>query len=126
MRENLARAYEDGAITDEDLEKYKTIGKLLFTEDDISETSSILDRSLRRIFVSNKITFEYFKERYKRYHPNKTASDMGNLISSLKKGNITFNRFEEAVNTIGLTIGSLLFQLKSSNGDTQIIKYESE
>jgi hypothetical protein len=105
-------------------------GVPLFTKEQINETPDMLDKLLRSILVDNNITKEYFSERAKAYafsigiHQTKVGNYKSNILKTLKKGKITYRKFEEIVHYIlgypieHLNIGLIKDkQLKSYNLD---------
>nr|DAQ06662.1 MAG TPA: hypothetical protein [Caudoviricetes sp.] len=92
-------------------ETLKHTGHLIFTEADIAASSNDLDRLLRMVFVQNQITYEYFSQKCKKYsvevlnNHDTENSTQSNLLRALQKGNITNNRFVEA---IALVLGYII------------------
>lgn len=99
-------------------------GPPMFKKEDIAESRNNLDLMLRDIFVSFDIGRSYFSDKSVAYYQNierhskdKAKSDTQNLIRTLEKGNITDNRFEETIRTLGFEIVDRSITLKDDVGD---------
>lgn len=86
-------------------------GTPMFTKNDILQSKNDLDIELRYVFDHYKIGKSYFSERaveyYRRYEghqKDKAKSDTQNLIRTLSKSNITFNRECEALRVLGFEV----------------------
>jgi len=105
-------------------EALRTSGTPLFTEADVRESRSFLDRILRLIFVRKRITREYFSGRCRKYalevlneHSTKIDSTGSNLTRALQKGNITINRAEEAtLKVLGYRLEDVVVTLVDEQG----------
>lgn len=86
-------------------------GPKVFNKEDIRRSKNDLDLTLRYLFDSMNIGKTYLGDKAVEYyqtvkHRNKekAKSDTQNLIRTLEKGKITFNRFEEALNCLNFEI----------------------
>lgn len=86
-------------------------GQPLFTKEDILQSKNDLDIQLRYIFDYYKIGKSYFNDRSTDYYHRveghsreKAKSDTQNLVRTLARGDITFNRFNESLRTLGFEV----------------------
>lgn len=86
-------------------------GQPLFTVDDIVKSSNDLDIELRYIFDHYNIGRSYINDKAVEYYQRieghsreKAKSDTQNLLRTLERGNITFNRLEEAIRVLGFEV----------------------
>ena len=115
----------------EELESLKHQGPLLFTAEDVYETSWGLDQILRQLCVANNVTVPYFSEMYKLYelqvlgkHPTQASNDKSNTVKALKNGHITFKKFiEVAENVLGLKIADMMIGFVDKNGNKQVMAF---
>ena len=86
-------------------------GQPMFTVEDIARSKDDLDIELRYMFDHYKIGKSYFNDKAVEYYQrieghsrDKAKSDCQNLMRTLQKGDITFNRFNEAVRALGFEV----------------------
>lgn len=86
-------------------------GQPMFTKEDIQRSKGDLDVELRYMFNYFKIGKAYFSDRATEYYQkieghsrDKAKSDTQNLMRTLEKGDITDNRFCEAMRTLGFEV----------------------
>ena len=98
-------------------------GPPLFTRDDIRRSQNELDMSLRYIFDDLKIGKSYLSDKATDYfqriagHPREKAkSDTQNLVRTLEKGDITFNRYRETMRCLGWEIVDLSVTIRDDLG----------
>ena len=102
--------YVDSEYEKDQLEPLKENGTpLLSPEDPIMSSQEPLDITLVEILQSNHITYEYFSEKYndyalrfKGYHINQTSNNKSNTLKAIKNGKITWKRFSEMTNILGM------------------------
>ena len=107
-----------------ELDQLKVTGTPLFTKEDIFATTGLWDRILRGLCVRDRITVEYFNERYKDYALNvvfmaegKVNTEKNNLLKAIKRGGITTNRFMVAVcNVLGYEISKVDLIMTTKQG----------
>lgn len=115
----------DGA---RDYEPLKQEGQLIFDQNDVKESCSLLDHLLRSLFYTTHVTDAYFNARHRQYamdlnlEPADATNKKNNLMKALRKGNITFTRFVEAiVNVLHLCIKDLQWLVTDEKGVEHII-----
>ena len=97
-------------------------GSPMFTEEDVHSTQHCLDIILRSVFVSKRISKDFFSAKCHEYAlsqgplPLQANTFGSNLMRTLVKGNITINRFLEALNVLGMTLADMQVTVKSSHG----------
>lgn len=86
-------------------------GQQMFTKSDIQRSKGDLDVELRYMFDYFKIGKAYFSDKAVEYYQRieghsreKAKSDTQNLMRTLEKGDITDNRFREAIRTLGFEV----------------------
>ena len=106
----------------------RKIGTLLFTKESVERGINQLDKILRLLLWRNKITLEYFNDKFKEYalnvegiHPTRLRSKKGNLLKALKNGRITFRTFMETLTgAFGFKLVDVTFKFER-NGEVQEI-----
>ncbi len=101
----------------------RSAGMALFTEDEVLATSHELDILLRSVFVRKRISKEHFAQQCRRYAievmglMSAQANTPGsNLMRALKMGNITIQRFNEALQVLNFTISEATVTLADTDG----------
>lgn len=106
IRPDLGLLDELNAFLDAPAQPTPTIisGELIFTEKDILDTTNILSRMLRAIFVDKGITKQYLSEKYRIYAtnvlgdlPSKVSTGNGNLLNAIKRDAVSFKKFYEVM-----------------------------
>lgn len=97
-------------------------GAPLFSRDEVHRTPHYLDILFRSLCVRKRITREYLNAKCREYALNHgylpaQASTFGsNLVRTLLMGNITFSRFQEALQVLDMNIVDMTVQIKSASG----------
>lgn len=99
-------------------------GQPLFTMEDVRKSRNRLDVELRYIFHYFEMGKSYLNDKSVEYYQKveghsreKAKSDTQNLIRTLEKGNITDNRFEEAIRVLGFEIVDRSITIKDEIGN---------
>ena len=99
-------------------------GPPLFNKEDIRKSQNELDVSLRYIFDHMKIGKSYLGDKATDYYQSiakhgreKAKSDTQNLVRTLEKGDITFNRYSETMRCLGWDLIDLSVTVKDDVGE---------
>lgn len=99
-------------------------GPALFNRDDVRKSRNDLDLMMRYMFDSMHISKSYLNDKCVDYYQtilkhsrDKAKSDTQNLIRTLEKGDITNNRFEEALTCLGFEILDRSITVKDDIGE---------
>ena len=99
-------------------------GTPMFTKQDIRESQNDLDIELRYIFDHYKIGKSYFSDKASEYYQrveghsrDKAKSDTQNLMRTLLRGNVTFNRVQESLRTLGFEVVDRSLTIRDDVGE---------
>lgn len=109
---NLSALYDFGekkVIPASDL--VKSIGKLIYTKEDVEAVSDPLMKLFRKTFYEEQVRYdhfvsqlkEYFRDEYK-WSPAKIKHQVGNLNKTLYKPYISYTKFRQYMGAAGLRI----------------------
>lgn len=100
-----------------------TAGSPLFLPEEVLATNHELDILLRSVFVRKQISKEYFSQQCRRYAievmgflSTQANTPGSNLIRALKIGNITIQRFNEALQILNFNIVEMKLTVTDANG----------
>ena len=109
MSRDLSRINIDEFLNSSD-EDVNGIGEPIFTEADVQASCTQLTKILRRIFVDNNVTHQQLSECYRRYAtndmgevPSRISSGKGNLRTAIMRDDVTFKKFAQVMQVLGLT-----------------------
>lgn len=99
-------------------------GQPLFNKQSIMESKNDLDIELRYVFDHYKIGKSYFNDKAVEYYQRiqghskeKAKSDVQNLARTLERGNVTFNRINEAFRVLGFDVVDRSVTLRDDTGE---------
>lgn len=112
------------------VDSMRTTGTLIFEPSQVCETTHKHDRILRGFLVQNRVTVEYFGERFRSWamisrgvFHTEVNTQKNNLLKALRKGYITFNKFEEALEVLGYHIKDTAYEISDESGNVETYKY---
>ena len=89
----------------------KSVGKLIFTKEDVESATDPLMKLFRKTFYEEQIRYDYFKSKLREYYRNelrwpekKVKHQIGNMNKTLYNNTISYTKFSQYMGAVGFRV----------------------